>query len=154
MKARIDPEGARLPIKLDTTSNGEFLPVPLSRVNTHANRLAHEAATQNAKRLGLSRRDFLVSACGAASTCSRSTRHARSGRTGGFFDFRRGRLEQRRGRGVGGKGDSYRVQSLRRSERRVDRHRTSGGLNWSPKAACGWSKPGPQSSVCLGPLNS
>ena len=28
--SRIDPEGRRLPIKLDTTSNGEFVPVPLS----------------------------------------------------------------------------------------------------------------------------
>jgi hypothetical protein len=29
-KHRIDPEGKRLPIKLDSTSNGEFVPVPLS----------------------------------------------------------------------------------------------------------------------------
>ena len=26
-----DPDGRRLPIKLDSTSNGEFVPVPLSR---------------------------------------------------------------------------------------------------------------------------
>ena len=37
MKHRIDPDGVRLPIKLDTTSNGEFLPVPLSSVNLVAN---------------------------------------------------------------------------------------------------------------------
>ena len=30
MKHAIDPEGRRLPIKLDTTSNGEFAPVPLA----------------------------------------------------------------------------------------------------------------------------
>src|SRR5688500_18178448 len=58
----------RLPIKLDTTSNGEFVPVPLSPANRKANALAHEAATQNARRLGLSRRQFLLSSCGAAST--------------------------------------------------------------------------------------
>ncbi len=58
MKHAIDPEGRRLPIKLDTTSNGEFAPVPLSPANRAANRLAHEAASQNAKRLGVSRRDF------------------------------------------------------------------------------------------------
>jgi predicted TIM-barrel fold metal-dependent hydrolase len=58
----------RLPIKLDTTSNGEFVPVPLSPANRRANALAHEGAIRNAKRLGLSRRRFLVSACGAAST--------------------------------------------------------------------------------------
>jgi uncharacterized protein len=58
----------RLPIKLDTTSNGEFAPVPLSPANRRANALAHEAATRNAKHLGLSRRQFLISSCGAAST--------------------------------------------------------------------------------------
>ena len=58
----------RLPIKLDSTSNGEFMPVPLSSANGAANRLAHEEATRNAKRLGFSRRQFLISSCGAAST--------------------------------------------------------------------------------------
>jgi len=58
----------RLPIKLDSTSNGEFMPVPLSSANRAANRLAHEEATRNAKRLGFSRRQFLISSCGAAST--------------------------------------------------------------------------------------
>ena len=58
----------RLPIKLDTTSNGEFMPVPLSDSNRAANRLAHEFASANSQHLGLSRRGFLVSACGAAST--------------------------------------------------------------------------------------
>src|SRR5687768_17532931 len=87
MEERIDPEGLRLPIKLDTTSNGEFLPVPLSITNREANRLAHEAASCNAKRLGLSRRDFLVSACGAASTLLAFNKaNAAAGSTGGFFD--------------------------------------------------------------------
>ncbi|MGH8673639.1 MAG: amidohydrolase family protein [Burkholderiales bacterium] len=58
-----DPEGARLPIKLDSTSNGEFVPVSLSRANRHANRLARAQAGEHAKRLGLARRNFLVSAC-------------------------------------------------------------------------------------------
>jgi predicted TIM-barrel fold metal-dependent hydrolase len=66
--ARVDPEGKRLPIKLDTTSNGEYAPLPLSPANLAANRMAHESASSNAKRLGISRRKFLVSATGAAST--------------------------------------------------------------------------------------
>ena len=37
----IDPEGRRLPIKLDSTSNGEFVPVPLWPANRAANRLAN-----------------------------------------------------------------------------------------------------------------
>ena len=84
----IDPEGRRLPIKLDTTSNGEFVPVPLSRANRHANHLAHEAAGHHAKRLAMGRRDFLLSSCGAASTLlAFNAANAAAGRTGGFFDL-------------------------------------------------------------------
>ena len=81
-----DPDGGRLPIKLDSTSNGEFVPVPLSRANRLANHLAQEAASANAKRLGLSRRNFLISTCGAASTLlAFNAANAAAGRTGGFF---------------------------------------------------------------------
>ena len=66
--SRHDPDGLRLPIKLDSTSNGEFVPVPLEPVHLHARQLAFDDATANARRLGLSRRDFMVSLCGAAST--------------------------------------------------------------------------------------
>ena len=48
MKHAIDPDGLRLPIKLDT--NGEFILVLLSPANRAGNRLAHEAATRNTKR--------------------------------------------------------------------------------------------------------
>jgi hypothetical protein len=83
----IDPEGKRLPIKLDSTSNGEFVPVPLSGVNRSANRLAHDLAFQNSKKLSLEKRRFLVSACGAASTLlAFNTANAAAGKTGGFFD--------------------------------------------------------------------
>ncbi len=83
----IDPEGKRLPIKLDPTSNGEFVPVPLSGANRAANRIAHEAASAHSKRLGVSRRRFLVSACGAASTLlAFNSANAAAGRSGGFFD--------------------------------------------------------------------
>jgi predicted TIM-barrel fold metal-dependent hydrolase len=81
----IDSDGTRLPIKLDSTSNGEFTPVPLSPRNRLANRLAHEAANTHAKRLGLSRRRFLVSACGAASTLLAFNRA--NATTGGYFDL-------------------------------------------------------------------
>jgi len=85
---RIDPAGRRLPIKLDATSNGEFVPVPLSRANRHANHLAHEAADGNAKRLAMGRREFLLSSCGAASTLlAFNAANAVAGRTGGFFDL-------------------------------------------------------------------
>jgi len=88
MSAPTDPLGTRLPIKLDSTSNGEFVPVPLSPANREANRLAHVAAERNAKRLDISKRSFLVSACGAASTLlAFNAANAAAGRSGGFFDL-------------------------------------------------------------------
>src|SRR5688572_23895425 len=80
-----DPEGKRLPIKLDTTSNGEFAPVPLSTANLEANRLAHEWGSFNAKHLGISRRQFMVSACGAASTLLAFNQA--HGTAAGFYDL-------------------------------------------------------------------
>jgi len=82
-----DPEGRRLPIKLDTTSNGEFVPVPLSAANRAANRLAHESASTNSKRLDVSRRTFLVSAGGAASTLLAFNQA--HGTNGGFYEISR-----------------------------------------------------------------
>jgi len=88
METSVDPDGTRLPIKLDTTSNGEFAPVPLSPANREANRRAHEAAARNARRLDLSKRQFLISACGAASTLlAFNAANAAAGRVGGYFDL-------------------------------------------------------------------
>ena len=85
MNLPIDPEGRRLPIKLDTTSNGEFVPVPLSLANRAANRLAHDLASRHAKKLAVSRRSFLISACGAASTLLAFNQA--HGTSGGFYDL-------------------------------------------------------------------
>ena len=70
----LDPEGRRLPIKIDRTSNGEYAPPLLTARQKLANRLAHEAADENARRLGLSRRAFMVSAAGAASALAACNR--------------------------------------------------------------------------------
>ena len=80
-----DPDGRRLPIKLDSTSNGEFVPVPLSTSNRTAKRLAHEAASSNSKKLNVTRRSFLVSACGATSTLLAFNQAHGTG--GGFYDI-------------------------------------------------------------------
>src|SRR5712691_12130334 len=88
MKHGIDPEGKRLPIKLDSTSNGEFAPVPLWPANLDANRLAHEFASSFSKKMNLTRRRFLVSSCGAASTLlAFNTANAAAGRVGGVFEI-------------------------------------------------------------------
>ena len=86
MTYRFDPEGERLPIKLDTTTNAEYAPIPLEVRNAHANAIAQEAATRNARRTALGRRDFLVSAAGAATALlAINDANAAAGRTGGFF---------------------------------------------------------------------
>jgi predicted TIM-barrel fold metal-dependent hydrolase len=88
VRSPVDPEGKRLPIKLDTTSNGEFAPVPLWPANVEANRLAHESASAFSKKLSVGRRKFLTSACGAASTLlAFNAANAAAGRTGGSFDL-------------------------------------------------------------------
>ncbi len=85
---RNDPDGLRLPIKIDTTSNGEFLPVPLSRANRDGNRLALENATGNARRTGQNRRRFLMGSAGAATTLLAMNQvNAAEGLRGGYFDL-------------------------------------------------------------------
>jgi hypothetical protein len=81
-----DPEGKRLPIKIEPMSNGEYVARPLTRAQRLARDLAQEAASENARRMGLARRAFMVSACGAASAliaCNRA--NAVMGARGGFF---------------------------------------------------------------------
>ena len=86
--AKTDPEGKRLPIKLDSTSNGEFEPVPLAPVNLRANAVAQDWAGENARRRGVDRRSFMVSACGAASALlAFNAANAAEGRSGGFFEL-------------------------------------------------------------------
>jgi uncharacterized protein len=135
----IDPDGTRLPIKLDTTSNGEFAPVPLSATNRLANRLAHEFASEFSKKLSLTRRKFLVSACGAASTLLAFNR-ANAG-TGGYFDIPREAAldEQLAQAAVGAKREFiFDVQG-----HFVDpsgawvKKASPDAFKWSPKAACG-----------------
>jgi hypothetical protein len=155
---RIDPEGTRLPIKLDTTSNGEFMPVPLAAVNRLANRLAHEAADRNAKRAGLARRDFLVSACGAATTLlAFNAANAAAGRTGGYFDLPDDAAMdlQLAAARTGSQGEFiFDVQGhfVEPSGAWLG-SAPADAFKWSPKASCPLaSKPGPRSHLaCLGP---
>jgi hypothetical protein len=86
MQSAFDPLGTRLPIKLDPTSNGEFAPIPLAPVHDYANRIAHQRAGEYAAKLGQTRRQFLTSLCGAASTLlAMNKAYAAAGRAGGYF---------------------------------------------------------------------
>lgn len=115
--------------------------MPLSAANREANRLAHEAAARNAKRLDLSKRRFLVSACGAASTLlAFKAANAAAGRAGGFFDLPaeaalEPQLAQAR---LGGRGEFiFDVQG-----HFVDptgawvKNAAPTAFKWSPKASC------------------
>ena len=148
----LDPEGTRLPIKLDTTTNAEFAPVPLSPANRAANRMARAQATLHSRKLNLKRRKFLLSSCGAASTLlALNAANAAAGRTGGFFDVPpEAPLEPELAQAaVGGKGEFiFDVQG-----HFVDpagawvKSASPDAFKWSPKASCGK----PSHLECLGP---
>jgi predicted TIM-barrel fold metal-dependent hydrolase len=81
-----------LPIDLGPCSNGEYDPVPLSPVAREAQRRARDACDANARYTGVSRRRFLASVCGAATTllainaCSEeSVRQGTRRKPGGTF---------------------------------------------------------------------
>ncbi|WP_394842992.1 amidohydrolase [Pendulispora brunnea] len=65
-KKSLPDEELRLPIKLDSTSNGEYEPQPLTERLQWVNRTALQRADETSRRLGMSRRAFLRSSCGAA----------------------------------------------------------------------------------------
>ena len=79
-------ETAPLPIGIDSTSNGEFAPRPPGRLIERACELAARRVAANARRTGRSRRTFLASLCGAATTLlTLNQAYAFRGFTGGFF---------------------------------------------------------------------
>ena len=85
MRYRHDPEGLRLPFKVDTTSNGEFVPMPLEPYHEAAIAHAHVCVGENARRRGVGRREFLVSTCGAATALlAMNEAHAAQGRVSAY----------------------------------------------------------------------
>jgi uncharacterized protein len=66
MRKSTPEEPLQLPIKLDPTSNGEYVPPPAAPELQRVQRTAFERCLDNARRLGMSRRDYLRSSCGAA----------------------------------------------------------------------------------------
>ena len=86
MPFNADPEGKRLPIKLDSTSNGEFVPIPLDATNRRANRLARRGRVRMPGGESTGGPSWFPR--GAASTLlAFNAANAASGRTGGFFEL-------------------------------------------------------------------
>ena len=63
MAAR-DPQDPGLPLKLEPCSNGEYIPRPASKIVRNTIEKTNEIADIRAKRLGVSRRQFLLSSAG------------------------------------------------------------------------------------------
>jgi uncharacterized protein len=85
-----DPDGRRLAGQARYDVERRVRAHPARAGASRGEALAMEAATTNAKRLGLKRREFLVSACGAATALlGMNAAYARAGRTGGWFDVPR-----------------------------------------------------------------
>lgn len=75
-----------LPIKIDSTSNGEYAPVPVSRAIVAAQHEAARRLDDNARRTGQSRRAFLSSLAGAAtSLLALNQAFAARGAADGFY---------------------------------------------------------------------
>ncbi len=82
-----DPEGRRLPFKIDSATNGEYEPRPLTSFERNVRRAAHERVDVAAKYVGLDRRSFLKSSMGVAAVLLTMNQACRdSGRDGGGFD--------------------------------------------------------------------
>jgi predicted TIM-barrel fold metal-dependent hydrolase len=79
-----------LPIKVDSTSNGEYAPVPVSGLVARAKAIAAERIGAHARRTGRTRREFLASLCGAATTLATlNEAFAWRDRRGGSFELPR-----------------------------------------------------------------
>ncbi len=85
------PDREPLPIKVEPVSNGEFFPPPLTPLLRETIRRTHALADENARRLGISRRQFLASATGAATmlfvlaACSKEEKASKGTQPGGTY---------------------------------------------------------------------
>ena len=85
--AKPDPSDPGLPLKLEPCSNGEFVPQPASRIVRRTIEMTNRITGVRARRLGLTRREFLQSSAGMATmmtvlaACSSD-----EGQTGGQFN--------------------------------------------------------------------
>ncbi|MET0595853.1 MAG: amidohydrolase family protein [Polyangiaceae bacterium] len=66
MKKSDPDDPVTLPVKIDSTTNGEFWPRPLDPRLARNLGKARQCAVDHARRLGVSRREYLQSTCGAA----------------------------------------------------------------------------------------
>ncbi len=91
MSARRHDDDPQLPIKFGPASNGEYDPYPTTPLVRETVKRTFELADVNARRLGMDRRQFLQTVCGAATAlfvlaaCSDDKQRATSSSTGGTY---------------------------------------------------------------------
>lgn len=122
-----------LPIKIDTTSNGEYAPRPLGATLWRANELAEQRIGEYAAHVGQTRRGFLGSLCGAATTLlTLNEAFAARGNVGGRFNvLREGAYEP-----------AAAAQTLAGTEFIVDSqtHLVEPNGPWRTGASAGWAQ--------------
>jgi hypothetical protein len=129
-----------LPVKLDSTSNGEYWPQPDDPALAAVKRAAAEAAGRNARRLGLTRREYLSTCCGAATVFLAMNQLGCAG--GRYRVPREAALDPDAAReALGGKEFIFDVQTHQVSAERVwweeGRPSLADFLKRSPQADCG-----------------
>ena len=136
-----------LPIKLDSTSNGEYAPWPVGRTVTHAKQLAAERIATHAGRTGQSRRVFLTGLCGAATTLlAFNDAFAWRGHRGGSFELPREAAFEPAAAlaAVGGREFIFDIQTHMVEADGAWRRERPQGMSWlaqTPQGRCGETDP-------------
>jgi predicted TIM-barrel fold metal-dependent hydrolase len=136
-----------LPIKIDSTSNGEYAPLPVGSAVTRAKLVAASRITDNARRTGRTRREFLTSLCGVATTLlTFNEAFARSGERGGRFELpREAALEPAAAaQALEGREFIFDIQTHMVEPDGAWRRARPGAMNWlaqTPQGRCGETDP-------------
>lgn len=85
---KVDYDPGILPVKFDSTSNGEFVPPELSKRENEINSRAKDVLAHYSRYLGLDRRTFLLSSSAVAATLLTANQvNASAGLTGGYYQL-------------------------------------------------------------------
>ncbi len=134
----------RLPVKIDSTSNGEYAPRPIGALLKRANAVAAARIAEHARRVGESRRGFLAGLCGAATTLlTLNEAFAARGNTGGRFNVLREGAFERAAAAETLAGTEFILDSQTHLVEPNGAWRTGQSAGWAatlrgwPQAACG-----------------
>jgi predicted TIM-barrel fold metal-dependent hydrolase len=143
--AHDEPE-APLPIRYGLISNGEYLPFPPSAVEREAARRTRELADRQARRLGIPRRRFLQSLCGAAgalfvlNACSNESSESEGESNGGQFRVPEEAMDEEEAAADAIGGDEF-IFDVQTHFLEFEADQSSGLATAFPQAGCGADDP-------------